>query len=278
MRLQPTIAIVVGLSFLGATGTTEQPGINALAKLSLAAGQKTESIRKEVQVATTDLNAQIARLNSFVFTLRAPKPLTLEQVAAKQQEIDNLAARLETLKQSLVLGQIADADDRAKKAGEFESQVKDLQEKLQAISKPIFERLQIHLQANRVEEKAMIEALRGYFKQPAGQFATVDLPSVTGQFGEAAYSAAWNDKDGKQVAWANFRLLPKPADNPTLPKFDDKYMILDSTSNTLYLWAGHFQVMFMMTKAQWQKTETVEAAVRNFIDLDRLAAVDAGTP
>jgi hypothetical protein len=276
MRYHLLPAAALSLWLIGATGAAESQGIDALARQSLAAAMKSAAFRKEAAAVTADVNPQIAQLNNYLFALRVQKPLTADQVGEKQREIANLTAHLETLKKVLELGQIADADLRDKKVAEYEAQLKELQDRAQEVSKPVFEKLQAHIQAGRPLEKAMLDALKDFFKPPPAPFADVQLPTITGQFSEGSYTATWKDKDGQQVAWITLQLLPKPSDNGAAPKFDGKFSILDSTNSTLLLWVGHFHTTFMMTKAQWQKTEMVEAAVRSLIDLDKLAAVDAG--
>ncbi len=58
-------------------------------------------------------------------------------------------------------------------------------------------------------------------------------------------------------------------------QLDETFLVTSHSNGSIWGWAGHFQVRFIMAKKEWQGKENVAEAVKAFVDLKGLAEIDA---
>ena len=114
-----------------------------------------------------------------------------------------------------------------------------------------------------------------YCLTPAQRYGEVAGSRVSAIPSDNLISYRWNDANRKQVAWAHLRLRDKPAIRPEARKLDDTYYVTTNMDRSIWLWAGHFHICFVMSKKEWQGKDNVAEALKAFIDLKGLAEIDA---
>jgi hypothetical protein len=250
--------------------------VNELAAESLAVYNRLEEVGARKREATREQTKRIAEIKSRLKELRP------EIVQKYNRKIQQYTEEIEQLKEKIAQLQgkieaVEKADPIKKKAEEarLSGELGELRAEERRLAKPFDEQI---AQARRVApEKAAAykKAMEKYCLIPGNGYEEVAKMSVKAFFGGTILSYSWNDAKGKQLAWSHLRLRDKPAISPGARKLDDTYLVTTHSDNSIWVWAGHFQIAFFINKKEWQGKENMAEAVKAFIDMKALAEIDA---
>jgi len=250
--------------------------VNELAAASLAVYSRVEEIGARKKDATREQTERIAEIESRLKELRP------EIVRKYNRQIQQYTEEIEQLKEKIaqLRGKIEDvgkADPNARKAEEarLSGQLGELRAAERRLAKPFDEQI---AQAKRVApEKAAAykKAMEKYCLIPGKGYEEVVKTSVSASFGGTIISCHWNDAKGRQVVWSHIRLRDKHATSSGGGKLDGTYSVTSHSDSSIWVWAGHFHICFVVNKKEWQGKENVGEAVKAFIDMKGLTEIDA---
>lgn len=250
--------------------------VNELAAESLAVYKRAEEVGARKKDATREQTKRIAEIRSRLKELRP------EIVQKYNSQIEQYTEQIEQLKKKIaqLQGKIeavgkADPDETKAEEKRLSGELDELRAAEQRLAKPFDEQI---AQAKRVspEKKAAYKkAMEKYCLIPGKEYAEVAGISMSASFGGTIISYQWKDAKGKHVAWAHLRLRDKPAIPLGAVKLDDTYLVFTHSDGSIWVWAGHFQICFVMNKKEWQGKANVAEAVKAFIDMKGLAEIDA---
>ena len=169
----------------------------------------------------------------------------------------------------------ADPAERKAEEARLDGELGELRAEERRLAKPFDEEIE---QVKRIApEKAAAykKAMEKYCLIPRKGYEEVAKMSVSTSFGGTIISCFWKDAKGKQVAWSHVRLREKPSTSSGARKLDDTYSVTSHSDSSIWVWAGHFHICFVMSKKEWQGKDNVAEALKAFIDLKGLAEIDA---
>jgi len=250
--------------------------VNELAAESLAVYKSVEEISAQQKEATREQSRRIKEIESRL------KELTPGIIETYNSRIQNYTAEIELLREKIAelrrkIDEFKKADTEQTKAEEarLEAEAGELRAREQEIGKPFDEQIEQLKRIAPDKKAAFSKAMEKYCLIPGQRYGEVTGSRAGATFGGSIIPYRWRDVKGKQVAWAHLRLRDKPVIRPGARKLDDTYYVTSQTTGSIWLWAGHFHICFVMSKEEWQGKEKVAEAVKLFIDLKGLAGIDA---
>lgn len=250
--------------------------VNDLAAESLGVYKRVEEIKAQRNEATREQGESIRQIESRLNELR---PSIIEKYNSR---IKNYTVEIELLKKKIAelqrkIDEFKNTDPEQRKAEEsrLEAELGEVRAREQQLGKPFDDKIEQLKRIAGDKRAAFSKAIEEYCLIPGQQYGEVSGSSVSATFGDGLISCRWNDANRKQVAWAHIRLRDKPVVRPGVRKLDDTYYVTTHSDSSIWLWAGHFQICFVMSKQEWQGKERLAEAVKQFIDLKGLAMIDA---
>lgn len=287
MRTFATYLFTVAL-LAAAVGRADEAELNRLLGQCLAAYTRNGELTKEKNALSADLYAKANDFSGHASLLTGKEPYTAAEAEKQREAILNLERQitsynesirrtnvyLEKARQTLELGQIKDLEERRKRGEQYQQQAKELRDKANAAAKPISDKIAQHNAAHREPAKQFGEALTAFFRSPtAGKFAGAANTGVHGNMTNGFFGTAWQNAEKKQLVWAHLRVRDRSESLKLTKKLDGKFPISSTNANNIWLWAGNFQIAFIVDHPEWKNKETVVAAVKALVDLDGLAAL-----
>jgi len=250
--------------------------VNDLAAESLAVYKRLEEKKTLKKQATREQTKRISEIESRLKELR---PEIVEKYKSRIQQYTN---EIEQLKKKIAdlqnkIDEFTKADSEQKKAEEkrLETEISGLVSKKNELAKPFDDQIKDIERIASEKNTAYDEAMKKYCLIPGEQYPEVKSTNSSATLGGTIFSYRWIDASGGRVAWSHLRLRDKPAISTGAKMLDDTYYITSHSDNSIWVWAGHFQICFVMSKQEWQEKEKVAEAVKLFLDMKGLAAIDA---
>lgn len=271
------IKTLVLLIIAGPAGQAVYGGVNELAAESLAVYKRAEEVDAGKKNATREQAKRIAEIRSRLKELRP------EIVQEYNGQIEQYTEDIEQLKKKIAqlqgkIDAVEKADPNARKAEEvrLDGELGELRAEERRLATPFDEQIEQVKGVAPEKAAAYKKVMENYFLIPGKRFEEVAKTSVSASFGGPIISCNWKDAKGKRVAWAHLRLRDKPATSTgTLKLGDEAYLVTSHSDRSIWVWAGHFQICFVMNKKEWQGKENLAEALKAFVDLKRLAEIDA---
>jgi hypothetical protein len=239
---------------------------------SLAVQAEVTGIENEMDDATAAEQVRLNELSGMLYQLKKP-PMDDETIARYRQSIESYKRRIAEYEARLAMGQIKDPKVREEKRQEIEAEKKEAEARMQQKKAPFRERIETARPNDRKLNEAFEAALRKFCRTPGGPFQGC-VPAPGHANVDSGFVAwRWNDADGTQAAWAHLRLREKPEVPANASKVAGKHYVSSHINNSMWVWAGHFKICFVMSKKDWQGKEKMPGAIQQFIDLDGLATV-----
>jgi len=271
-----------------AVGRADEAELSKLLGQCLAAYTRNGELTKERSALSADLHAKAGDFSGHARLLTGKKPYTEAETEKQKEAIANLERQITSYTESiqrtklylakarktLELGQIKDLEERRKLGEQYEQQAKELRDKANAAAKPLNDKIAQHTTAHREPAKQFGKALAAFFRSPTeGKFAGASNTGVNGNMTNGFFGTAWRNAEEKQLVWAHLRVRDRSESSKLPKKLNGKFPISSSNANSIWLWAGNFQVAFIVDHPEWKNKETVVAALKALIDLDGLAAL-----
>ena len=236
-----------------------------------------EAIGAEMRLASNGITNRVRAIESLVRDAGKPAP-GADKIEEYQQEIRRLKQQIAHLELKLEMARITDADTRKARVGELKTELKQLRAKEREVTKPFNDEMS-KLKA-RVKDRyqPFVEAMKQFCRIPGETYPEVVKTEVHATFHSAFASYSWKNAEDKQLVWAHVRLRDRPEVPKKAKKLDHAHYIMSSSHQSIWVWAGHFQITFMMQKKEWQGAEKVEKALKCFVDVDGLAKIDPTEP
>lgn len=251
-------------------------GINELAAEDLAVVNRLKKIGGQRRDATRE---QTKRMNEIRSRLKELSPdIVVEynaQIRQYNDEIEFIKKKIAELQGKV--DEIEKGNPNANKP-EVERLTGELNELIaeeSRLAQPFDEQIRQAKQAAPGKKAAYKTAMGKYCLIPGKEYAEVVKTSFNASIGGSIISYHWKDERGRDLAWAHLRLRDKPSISSRDKKLDDTYLLITNTGNSIWVWAGHFKICFVVNKKEWNGKENVAEAVKAFIDLKELAKIDA---
>ncbi len=250
--------------------------VNDLAAESLAVYQRVEEIKARKGDATREQTKRITEINS------RRKELRPEIVQKYQRRIEQFTVQIERVKEKIaqLQGKIeafekADPDEMKAQDTRLSGELGDLQAEQRRLALPFDEQIETVKRTVSGKKEAYEQAIGKHILIPGKPYAEVAKRYVLAPFGGTIIACNWKNAEGKDLAWSHIRLRDKPAIHSRLPRLDETFLVTSHSNDRIWVWAGHFQVIFVVKKKEWQGKENVAEAVKAFVDLKGLAEIDA---
>jgi hypothetical protein len=251
--------------------------VNDLAAESLKLYKQVEAINAEKEAAAGKERKRIKEIEKL---LRELNPEIIQKYTRQIQQytaqIEDLKRRIADLEHKIEKVKNADPESRRAEKARLETQISELRAREREIARPFNDRIE-DLKRTTPEKKAAYQkAMEKYCLIPGKQYGEVIGTHVSATLGDSIILYRWNSGDRNQVAWAHLRLRDKPVIlHPSAKKLDDTYYVTSHSDSSIWLWAGHFQICFVMCKEEWQGKEKIAEAIKHFVDLKGLAKICA---
>lgn len=276
MMFNRTIRVTFVFVVIAIFGQAVYGNVDELAAESLSIHKQVETIQAEMDAATSKERKRIQEIESVLKEL-SPE-IVLEytrQIKQYEEQIESLKKRIADLERKIEEVRNTDPNELTAKAAKLDAEAKKLRTTEQEIAKPFKNKISELEQSVLDKKTAFNEVIKQFCMIPGEAYPEVAKNHSNVQFHRAFISYRWINTNGKQVAWAHLRLRDKPAISSGAKMLDDTYYIQSSSGNSIWVWAGHFNVCFVISKKEWQGKEKVAEAVKHFIDLKSLAKIDA---
>jgi hypothetical protein len=250
--------------------------VNDLAAEGLAVFNRLEIIGAQKKDATHEQSKRMVEIRSRL------KELSPEIVLSYKKRIQQYNDEIELIK---------------KKIAELQGKIDEFEKGNPNANKPEVERLTVELNELNVEERRLAKpfdeqinqikqvapeknaaykkAMGKYCLIPGKEYAEVVKTSMNASIGGSIISYHWKDVKGNDLAWSHLRLRDKPSISHQGKKFDGTYFLTTHSDNSIWVWAGHFHICFIMNKREWQGKANVAEAIKVLIDMKGLAEIDA---
>jgi hypothetical protein len=248
--------------------------VNDLAAESLKVYKKVEAINSDMKAVTSDLDK---RLKYVRYRIRRLKEPVLDDKKLKNclNNIDRYKRWIAERKACIELAKITDANERAQLLEKYDADRKRLLAEELAAGQPVRERIDELRQEVKDKEAPFEEAMKPYCLLPSQNYPEVAITRVSAQYYKGFVRYYWLDAGNKQLADATIELKEKPTVKENAEMLDNTFYVSDHGLTHIVVWAGYFRVKFVTQKPIWGVREKIAKIIRDFIDLEGLAKIDA---
>jgi hypothetical protein len=225
------------------------------------------------------LGDEIARVKVMEAGWAALKagPLTEEQADRRKSDLEMQQQSIARVETSLAIGIVADPQKRADMLKANKADLEKLEREMNSISKSAFEAAAAFETANAAVSDAHVALIRKFARSPGGQFAGLK-PSARGSAGRGQVVLDWNDVTGTPAVSATFHLHEKSAAPADPDKLARKYALAGIADQAVAAPAGpYYDIVFSVSKKEWHGADPRQI-MKEFLDVDGLAAINAGGP
>ena len=285
---------VVLLATVNATATTD----GALVALSIQTYEQIESIRSEMRDAVGDLSDEKRAYELAIRELNS-EPKTQKQLDELDADIkrhkgilersqnfnasgDSIAyshKRVRDLTLILEAGKLKTDDEREAFRQKYQPRINELAARIQSLEAPFQDRIREAQEPTQAQNEALAEIIRPHIKAPQDGYPGSAVSHINATVHMAFGSSNWNDRDDNQIAWAHIRIrsLNEIEDYHRENLLDGKYPIQSLSDGSIWVWAGHFLITFVVDDEALKGKENIQKAIHQFIDLKSLASISAET-
>jgi hypothetical protein len=222
-----------------------------------------------------------AQLDELAGSIRQ-QTKSLERIQANNGSKKSLAyckRRIRDLTLILQASQLTTDAQRAAHRQKLQPRIDELAAQIRSIQAPYEERIQEIQHPADAGNDALTAVIRPHIKTPESAYPGSTAEHLNATVHMAFASCNWNDRDGNQIAWAHIRIRPldEIEDYHRENLLDGKYPIQSLSDGSIWVWAGHFLVTFVVDDDGLKGKENIQEAIQQFIDLQGLAAIQTGT-
>jgi len=270
-----TKKILVAFIIAASVGSTAYANVNDLASEALSVYNRLHKLETQKKEATGQQKKRLRDIESQI------KKLCPETIVSYNRKIQQNYERIEQYKITIaeLQSKIAEYEKENPnpnklKVDKLNTEFCKLSDEHRKIVKPFNEQISKAKQVPNKMNDAYEEAMSKYCLKPGNDFAEVAKTKVTSKMERDMISYYWEDAKGKKVAWAHVRLRDKPKIPAKAKMLDNTYYMTGHSNGSIWVWAGHFQVAFIMTKPEWKEKENMPKAIKSFVDLKGLAKIN----
>ncbi len=205
---------------------------------------------------------------------------SLKRIQASNGSKKSLAycqRRIRDLTLILEASQLKTDTERDAHRQKLQPKIDQLATKIQSIQGPYKERIgEIQAPADAGND-ALAAVIRPYFKAPESTYPGSTIEHFNATVHMAFGASNWHDSAGNQVAWAHIRIrsLDEVQDFHREKLLDGKYPIQSLSDGSIWVWAGHFLITFVVDDDALKGEEHIQEVIHQFVDLQGLAAIEA---
>ena len=269
-------------AFLLLTSTVFAADINEICKKGLKVYEANEKLSKESSSVTQDLNSKKNTLYSSQRTLK--KGFGAEEVSRLEKDmvdlkksiadyegyLKNYKTKLKAKEDLMALSKLS-KEQQAEKLKKIDKELETIREKVNSLSKPFRDKRYANEKSLSAEEKDFEAFMKKQFT--TSKKLGIDTVEVSPGLASAFSSVTWK-KGNNRVLWAHIRMRPLPEKNNS-PLLFDKYIASTISDNSIWYWAGHFQIAFVSSDPSFKNKEKLKEAIKELIKSEALSAVKA---
>ena len=270
---------VFALAMLTLTGAARGADLQSLMSTSLEAKRQRQSIEQARRKAVSEVQSQMHKLSRLVRQLEG-EPADQQKIAEYRQQLAQYERQLararqaiDRLKQQIEFAKLEDPQKRQAKAQALEKQRQQVQDKYEQKAAPFDKRLQALRQKYADQADAFEKAVASFAQAPGDPYPNVTVARVSARMSNGFISYHWEDGDGNRVAWAHLRLHAESDAAEDAEKLAGQYPIQSSSGQSIWFWAGQFQVAFVASSEALKGADTLREAAPKFFDLERMAGL-----
>ena len=273
----------LAIVFLFVAVAVNAQDMNEICKKGLKVYYDNEEVSQKESEATQELNAKNNVLYSTQRDLK--KGFNEKELARIKEDINNLKqsiadyeryvaeykAKLAGKNELIELSKLSE-DEQNKKLGEINKEIDVIRSKLSEIRKPFREERRKNENSISGDEKVFEEFFKKQFKTSTK--LGIDKVSCSPGLASAFSSVSWYKGD-KQVLWAHIRMRNLPEIPKNSKMLFNKYYASSLSDNSIWYWAGHFQIAFVSSDKSFKNENKLKEAIKELINSEVLAAVKA---
>lgn len=256
--------------------------INEVCRKGLQVYESNEKLKDESDKATEELNSRRNSLYSSQRTLKkgfSPDQISelKKDMASLQKNIANYErylkeykAKLKAKEELMAISKLSKEEQNKKKA-EIDKELDEVSKKVAALNKPFRDKRYANEKSIASEEKEFDAFMKQQFK--TSKTLKIDSVDVNPGLASAFSSISWK-RGNERVLWAHVRMRPIPEENKGKRIFD-KYTATTISDNSIWYWAGHFQIAFVASSQDFKNKDKLKEAIKELINSEGLAAVKA---
>jgi hypothetical protein len=274
-RLLARMAVGAGIIFFIAAAccAMEDVELKGLFSESLQIHNQFDQVMSEMNAATSDLDERLRQVSARIKWFKQPA-LDDERIYDVNKNITFYRNQIAQLEAFIEAAKITDPMERGRLVDKYEADNQRLLAEEWEAAKPFRKRLDELEREVEDKQAPFKEAMKAYCLLPKGKYPALAGTSVSTPFHTGKLTYEWLDSNGKQLAWAWVGLKDKPVIEDDAKMLDDKFYVSEHYRISIHVWAGHFEVIFNITKPEWQGEERIAELIKDFIDLDGLAKID----
>ncbi len=157
------------------------------------------------------------------------------------------------------------------------ARVDQLDKKIQSIQEPYRGRIQAIEGPADAGNDELAAVIQPHIKTPEAAYPGSTVEHLNATVHMAFGSSNWHDSNRKQIAWAHIRIrsLDEVEDYHREKLLDGKYPIQSLSDGSIWVWAGHFLITFVVDDDKLKGEENIQKMIHEFVDLEGLAGIEA---
>lgn len=274
--MKKIITSVLIVLICAASGTTGNGNVNELAGEDLAVYKRLGKIGAQKNDATSKQTKRMKEINSRLKEL-SPEIVTKynRQIKSYNDEIKNIQKKIDELQAKIDAVEKTTPEANKPEIEQLTGELNELSVEERRLSKPFDEQIKQVKQIAPEKNAAYKNAIGKYCLIPGKEYVEVVKTNINASIGGSIISYHWKDAKGGDIAWSHLRLRDKPSISSRSKMLDDTYLITNHSDYNIWVWAGHYQIAFIMNNKEWHGKENIAKAVKAFIDMKGLAEIDA---
>ncbi len=258
--------------------------------------EQIEAIRSEMREASGDLSDEKRAYELAIYELKGePKPQeqldklagsikqqekSLKRIEANDGSSKSLAyakRRIRDLSLILEASGLKTEAEREAHRRKLQPNVDELIRRIQAIEGPFKARIEAIENSAEAGNDALTAVIRPHIKTPESIYPGSTIQQFNATAHMAFGASHWQDSEKGQIAWAHIRIRPldEIQDYHREKLLDGTYPIQSLSDGSLWVWAGHFLITFVVDDESLKGEESIQKVIHQFVDLEGLAAIKA---
>jgi len=181
----------------------------------------------------------------------------------KVRRVDSLEKELETLKTDKV---------KQDEVAQLEMELKETLAEIKSIKQPFTtKKNEFLVKMKAAEQNSELSTLLRPLVTPKTDIngKKVASKAFSANFSTAFASSNWY-VNNKRIAWAHIRIRPVPGRTGTIKKLAGKYPIQSISNNSIWFWAGKYQICFVVDDKQYQTQDKIKELAQKLLKLPEL--------
>lgn len=269
------VSIICGAALFGIALTAHPDELAELTSAAFQTYTQTQALNEQMREATARYMERSRPLIGARKVLEG-KPLSKEEIARRQEQVNEFEKRLSYMREILKLAQITDPKERKRLAAENTAKIDALKAEQKKETAAIQAKLAAVAEPGKKDGERLANLLGPFFREPTeGKFKGLKLAARKARIEDGVVYQTWANDKGKLEAWVHLQIRQRDKISADAPKLNDKYEIQRADDKQIWVWLGNYQAIFALTRKEWLSKEQFFEAFQVLVDLDGLAKVAA---